>query len=155
MFTISCSRAHAVPKLFHNIGAKSVSRFLLSSSRAVSRVSGWANSLIHWYTYKIHTYARIQTLKYIQTFAHTLIIYHTFSCSDGCCCWGFIKGLGCALIVPGAAKVPTTIGTTTVKVAELWIKYRKSLRILVLISAHKRQCFFALLTTEPQVIVYK
>lgn len=51
MFTISCSRAHAVPKLFHNIGAKSVSRFLLSSSRAVSRVSGWANSLIHWYTY--------------------------------------------------------------------------------------------------------
>lgn len=51
---ISWRRAAIVPKLCHSIGARSVtvSRFLLNSSRAASRVSGWANSLIHWNTWK-------------------------------------------------------------------------------------------------------
>lgn len=122
MFTISCSRAHAVPKLFHNIGAKSVSRFLLSSSRAVSRVSGWANSLIHWYTYsapRTHAHKHITRMlihMHIYKCFHTyLSCIHTFSCSDGCCCWGFIQGLGCALILAGTAKIPTIRITTTLE----------------------------------------
>lgn len=50
---ISWRRATAVPKLCHSIGAKSgtLSRFLLNSNKAASRVSGLFNSLIHWNTY--------------------------------------------------------------------------------------------------------
>uniref|UniRef100_A0A182Q2B9 Uncharacterized protein n=1 Tax=Anopheles farauti TaxID=69004 RepID=A0A182Q2B9_9DIPT len=53
MLMISCSRAAVVPKLFHSIGARSGtdSRFLLSSSSAVSRDSGFDSSLIHWNTF--------------------------------------------------------------------------------------------------------
>lgn len=55
----TCRRAAIVPQECQSIGARSGtdSRFLLSSSRAFSRVSGLDSSFIHWYIFSLSTCA--------------------------------------------------------------------------------------------------